>query len=184
MISTVSAKSCSTKQQPRILQVFHYNGPVQFSLRDFRSDDFDAIWKIDQQCFPPDIAYSRLELRFHMRRSNAFTIVGEEVTDSARSMSAVRIMGFIVAEASRNKVGHIITIDVLSQVRCAGLGSQLLVAAEERLRAAECRALFLETAVDNQAAIAFYKKHDYMISKTIPRYYSGLIDAFVLSKKL
>jgi ribosomal-protein-alanine N-acetyltransferase len=158
---------------------------VQFLLRDSRAEDFDALWKIDQQCFPPDIAYSRLELRFYMRRNSAFSIVGEQIANAPPPASPAPILGFIVAEARRSKVGHIITIDVLSQARRSGLGSQLLSAAEERLRAAGgCGAVYLETAVDNEAAIAFYKKHKYMISKTIPRYYSGLIDAFVLNKQL
>lgn len=161
-----------------------YNDRVSFCLRESRREDFESLWNIDQQCFPPDIAYSRTELRVYMRRRGAFTIVGESVADPAQPSSRADIVGFIVAEASRNQVGHIITIDVLARARRTGLGSQLLTAAETRLRAAGCCAVYLETAVDNQSALAFYKRHEYMISKTVPRYYSGQVDAFVLTKKL
>jgi ribosomal protein S18 acetylase RimI-like enzyme len=59
-----------------------------------------------------------------------------------------------------------------------------MAAAEERLRAQGCSAVSLETAVDNAAALAFYKKHHYFLVKTIPRYYSTGVDAFVLKKDL
>ena len=72
---------------------------------------------------------------------------------------------------------------VASARRC-GIGSKLLGAAEDRLRAANCRSVTLETAVDNQSALAFYKRHGYFLVKTIPRYYSNDMDAFVLEKEL
>ena len=84
----------------------------------------------------------------------------------------------------RNRIGHIITIDVIEAARATGLGSRLLGAAEERLREHACRMVYLEAAVDNRAALGFYKKHKYFVLKTIPRYYSNGVDAFVLKKDL
>ena len=57
-------------------------------------------------------------------------------------------------------------------------------AAEKHLRAAPCYAVELETAVDNLAALAFYKGHSYDLVKTIPGYYSNGVDALVLRKVL
>jgi ribosomal-protein-alanine N-acetyltransferase len=64
------------------------------------------------------------------------------------------------------------------------VGTALLEAAEERLREAGSRHIFLETAVNNAPAIAFYKRHGYELIKTIPRYYKNDLDALLLGKRL
>jgi [ribosomal protein S18]-alanine N-acetyltransferase len=161
---------------------------ADFRIREFRRADFLRLWEIDQKCFPPGISYSQIELLTYIRRPRAFTLVAERSRNGAESGEAddgVRpAVGFIVAEAERRQVGHIITIDVLEEARRAGLGTRLIAAAEERLRAQGCRTVILETAVDNAPAMAFYKRHQYFLVKTIPRYYSSGVDAFVLKKDL
>ncbi len=89
-----------------------------------------------------------------------------------------------MAEADVRGHGHIITIDVIASARRFGVGSLLLGTAEDRLRAAGCRSIELETAVDNSSALAFYKRHGYSVIKTFPRYYSNGVDALVLQKDL
>jgi hypothetical protein len=37
-------------------------------LRDYRSDDFESMWSLDQECFPPGISYSRSDLRAFLSR--------------------------------------------------------------------------------------------------------------------
>jgi [ribosomal protein S18]-alanine N-acetyltransferase len=155
---------------------------VQFRLRDFRREDFESLWRIDQSCFPPGISYSRPELSAYIRRQGAFTVIAEKAPQSGDAKPLA--IGFIVAEASRRGTGHIITIDVLPAARRFGVGSRLLAAIEERLQSAGVTRVFLETAVDNQAALSFYKRHDYFLVKTVPRYYSNGLDAFVLEKDL
>jgi ribosomal-protein-alanine N-acetyltransferase len=180
-----------------------YNGGVPVTIRDFRLEDFETLWHIDQECFSPGISYSRPELRFYIRRRGSFTLVAEEVAEkvseevatevageaaemAARKMVAAtagsRIAGFIVTQTGRT--GHIITIDVVAADRRSGVGSQLLQAAEDRLRAEGSRAVGLETAVDNLAALTFYKRHGYRVLETVPRYYSTGVDALRLKKEL
>ena len=169
-----------------------------FTIRDFQPADFDRLWRIDQECFPPGISYSRLELRVYMRRRGSFTLVavdgevegtGDAILGKSKKSpspeSALRsgIEGFIVAEAGRGS-GHIITIDVMDGARRSGVGSLLLRSAEERLRVAQCRTVELETAVDNISALAFYKRHGYGVIGTLPRYYTNGVDALVLRKEL
>jgi ribosomal-protein-alanine N-acetyltransferase len=172
---------------------------VAFTVRDFQAADFDTLWRIDQNCFPPGISYSRSELKLYMRRRGSFTLVAagdlstrnflQSADNMARDeapefLASSRIAGFIVAEAGKKAVGHIITIDVVEEARRSGVGSQLLRAAENRLREAGCHAVRLETAVDNISALSFYKRQGYSVAGTWPRYYSNGTDALVFQKDL
>jgi [ribosomal protein S18]-alanine N-acetyltransferase len=176
------------------------------TVRDFQPADFDTLWRLDQECFAPGISYSRRELKAYMRRRGSFTLVAEDgtaeailtglpdsgkeakyfpATASAKALTAsFSVAGFIVAEADGRGHGHIITIDVIAADRRSGVGSLLLGSAENRLRAAGCSSVELETAVDNLPALSFYKRHSYSVIKTFPRYYSNGVDALVLEKDL
>lgn len=145
-------------------------------IRDYRPEDFDELWHIDQQCFALGIAYSRRELAAYIRRSRAFTLIA---TDGAG-----HILGFIVAESDRTGVGHILTIDVRPSEQRNGLGTRLLHAAQSRLLHENCNAVLLETAVDNAPALNFYKRHGYSVLETIPRYYLDSVDALVMGRHL
>jgi [ribosomal protein S18]-alanine N-acetyltransferase len=144
-------------------------------IREATAADFRTLWQIDQECFATGISYSQAELRHYMKRRGAFTLVKENGSG---------IAGFLVAESSRRGAGHLITIDVLPRARRAGIGTELLRAAEQRLLASGCGAVLLETAVDNVAAIRFYKRHGYSVLKTLPRYYMGSVDALLMGKRL
>ena len=142
-------------------------------IRDFKPEDFETLWRIDQACFAPGIAYSKAELKAYIRHRNSFTLVAE---------NDGRVCGFIVGH--KGPIGHIITIDVIAEARRTGVGSLLIAAAEERLRDSGSRAIGLETAVDNLSALTFYKKHGYSVVSTWPRYYTNGVDALVMKKDL
>jgi ribosomal-protein-alanine N-acetyltransferase len=144
-------------------------------LREYRASDFDTLWMIDQACFEPGLSYGRRELAFYIDRKGGFTLVAQQIA---------KIVGFIVVHRNRRNQGHVITVDVLPETRRSGLGSRLLAAAEERLRTLGCGTVLLETAVDNVAAIGFYKRHNYAVVDRIPDYYLDSIDALVLAKNL
>ena len=152
-----------------------YNVAMAFVIRDFKPEDFEALWRLDQECFPPGISYSKPELKAYMRARGSFTLVATGADNG-------EVAGFIVAH--NGPTGHIVTIDVVAAGRRSGVGSLLLRAAEERLQTAGCRAVGLETAVDNSAALAFYKRHGYSVIRTWPHYYSNGVDALVLKKDL
>jgi [ribosomal protein S18]-alanine N-acetyltransferase len=158
-----------------------YNGGVPFLVRDFKPEDFETIWRLDQECFPPGIAYSRQELKLYIQRRGAFTLVAENQNETHHSTEGL-VAGFIVAQSGAT--GHIITIDVAKSARRAGIGSELLTAAEKRLETSNAAAVTLETAVDNTNALAFYKRHGYSVVRVWPRYYANGVDALVLSKDL
>jgi ribosomal-protein-alanine N-acetyltransferase len=176
-----------------------YNGGVPFRIREFHKADFETLWRIDQVCFDPQLAYSQREMAYYMRHPGAFTLVAEshpegqavgegsaqrERTDLAAAGASTRgILGFIVAEA-RGQSGHIITIDVVAEARRSGAGSALLRAAEDKLRESGALMVTLEVAVNNEAAIRFYKQKAYFVEKTVRGYYSNQLDALVMTKSL
>ena len=80
--------------------------------------------------------------------------------------------------------GHIITIDVLPEARKAGVGSQLLHAAEERLRAAGCHLWFWRPPWTTGRHWPSTKRHEYNVIARSRAYYSDGVDACVLKKDL
>ena len=166
------------KTDPKLARRQHdsdYNTAVSYGIRDFEPGDFERLWRMDQECFPPGISYSKRELKAYLGYPRAFTLVAVDAFSSEPQ-------GFLVAQGGNT--GHIITIDVAARARRSGVGSMLMKAAEERLRASGCRAIDLETAVDNLGALSFYKRHGYSVIRTWPRYYSNGVDALVLQKQL
>jgi [ribosomal protein S18]-alanine N-acetyltransferase len=172
---------------------------VPFVIRDFKPDDFELLWRLDQECFPPGISYSRSELKAFIRHARTFTLVAQQAAEGAgeameegsqghatgstnhSQRTEAQPAGFIVAAGG--PIGHVITIDVRASARRSGVGSLLLETAEGRLRASGSEAVGLETAVDNVGALSFYKRHGYSVTRTWPRYYSNGVDALVMRKK-
>ena len=145
------------------------------TLRDFRPEDFEALWQLDQRCFVEGISYSRIELRYYIDRKSAFTILAEDQK---------KLLGFLIADGDRRGFGHIITIDVDPKQQRRGIGTALIEAAESRLERAGCKSVLLETAVNNLSALSFYKRHGYSVLKTLPRYYMNSLDGLLMGKRI
>jgi ribosomal-protein-alanine N-acetyltransferase len=143
-------------------------------LRFYQPDDFETLYELDQSCFPRGIAYSKTTLRYFLALASAECLLAMENEDVA---------GFILCERD-GALAHIITLDVAEGHRRSGVGSLLLNAAEKNLSAQGVRSVFLETAVDNHAAVKFWSRHDYMKEGILKRYYLGRIDGYEMRKKL
>jgi ribosomal-protein-alanine N-acetyltransferase len=137
-------------------------------------EDFEALYEIDRACYPEEIAYSRRELRSYLRLPGAECVLAEE---------SGKIVGFCLS-AHEGTRGHIITIDVLEEYRRRSLGSQLLTEVERKLSARGVRDMTLETAIENQSAIAFWQKHGYRNQGIIKKYYPGGRDAYAMTKRI
>ena len=144
------------------------------TIRQYEAKDFAALHKLDQSCFPPGISYSKFSLQYFLSLTAADCLVAED---------GKKVAGFILAE-SNPPLAHIITLDVAESHRRAGLGSSLVAEMEKHFRFREVHAVLLETAVDNQAGIAFWKKHGYREEAVLKRYYLGRVDAYEMRKKL
>jgi [ribosomal protein S18]-alanine N-acetyltransferase len=148
---------------------------MPFALRAFEPRrDFTAVQRLDQACFPSGIAYSKTMLRYFLKLPSADGVVAEETG---------KIVGFILTEENP-PLAHIITLDVAEAQRRQGVGSALLAESERNLAARGVRTILLETATDNEAAVAFWQRHGYRTEATLKRYYLGRIDAFEMRKIL
>ena len=147
---------------------------MEAALRVYRPEDFEQLYEIDQACFPPGVAYSRRTLRWFLGLRGADCVVAEDDKN---------ILGFIVSHR-RGPEAHIVTIDVLEPHRRRGVGSALLHEAESRLGARGVGTVWLETATDNAAAVAFWQKHGYRTRSLLKDYYPGLLNAFSMTKAL
>jgi ribosomal-protein-alanine N-acetyltransferase len=144
-------------------------------IRSYRRSDLDTLHQIDQACFPPGVSYSRVELANFIdhRRSQAW-IAEEEGA----------IVGFLVADGQPQRVGHIITIDVVAEWRRRGVGTLLMDAAEDWAQARRLRLIYLETSERNAPAQRFYTQRGYEKLKLIERYYGNGDAAWVMVKWL
>lgn len=147
---------------------------MALTLRSYEPHDFAALYHLDQSCFPAGISYSKTTLRYFLTISSADCVVAVE--DG-------KIAGFIVSEENP-PLAHIITLDVEERYRRRGVGTALLEKIEANLAARGVRSILLETAITNDAAVAFWQRHGYRIEATLKRYYLGKLDAYEMRKIL
>lgn len=148
---------------------------MKFNLRSYTARDFEDIHEIDRQCFEPDIAYSRADMRMYLRLSGAECVISE--TDDGK------MAGFCLA-AHEEGIGYLITMDVVPRYRRHGVATALLDNMEKRLAAQLVGEMWLETATANQPAIAFWQKHGYRRQGIRKGYYPGGGDAYTMRKVL
>ena len=144
------------------------------TLRSYEPHDFAALYKLDQSCFPAGISYSKITLRYFLTQPSADCTIAE--LDG-------RIVGFILSEENP-PLAHIITLDVDTKHRQQRIGTMLLETQESNLASRGVRSILLETAFDNEPAVAFWRSRGYRIEATLKRYYLGRIDAYEMRKIL
>lgn len=144
-------------------------------LREFEATDFEAAYRLDQACYPPEIAYSRFALLEFLRApgSRAWVVERED-----------GLAGLVIVRHTGRHRGHVITLDVRADCRRQGIGRRLLAVAEDWLAEAKVRRVRLETAEENSAAVAFWRQAGYQVVGKLPDYYPGRRDALQMEKEL
>ncbi|HYL62979.1 MAG TPA: N-acetyltransferase [Candidatus Methylomirabilis sp.] len=144
------------------------------TLRSYEPHDFLALHRLDQACFPAGISYSKTTLRYFLTLPSA---------DCTLAIDGAKIAGFILTEENP-PLAHVITLDVAEGFRRQGVGSALLAESERNLALRGVRNVLLETAIDNDVAVAFWKQHGYRVAAVLKRYYLGRLDALEMRKIL
>jgi ribosomal-protein-alanine N-acetyltransferase len=147
---------------------------MSFTIRPYAHDDFAALYKLDQQCFPPGISYSKRMLQYFLNLPSADCLVAE---------AGKHIAGFVLSEENP-PLAHIITLDIAEAYRRRGVGTALLHEMDEHFVFRGVQSVLLETSVENQSGIAFWERHGYRTEAVLKRYYLGRIDAYEMRKRL
>lgn len=147
-------------------------------IRLARREDFHTLFALDQACFREGIAYPAAELAHFLFHPHSISLVAVEGNE---------ILGFSIVElamARGRRIGHIITIDVDPAQRRRGVGRLLMEKMLAGCRSAGAEMIRLEVAVDNDAAIAFYRLRGFVQKGSIRNFYMGSLDAIKMELTL
>ena len=147
---------------------------VSIVIRQADAKDFSALFKLDQKCFPPGIAYSKTMLKHFLTIDGAECLV---------ALDENQIVAFLLTQENP-PLAHITTLDVAESHRRKGIGTMLLEESENNLRFRGVRTMLLETAITNEAGVAFWQRHGYRIEAVVKNYYPGHLDAYEMRKRL
>lgn len=139
---------------------------ADIQLRPIRKSDLEALYRLDQLCFEPDIAYTRGQLRDLLTRDWAVGLAAEVSGELA---------GFAIGHHSGGR-GHVVTLDVAAGHRRAGVGRALLRELLARLEAAGARSVRLEVDLRNEGAIRFYERLGFRETRRLRGYYGDRLD--------
>src|SRR5687767_2077333 len=144
-------------------------------LRDARPRDLESLWRLDQVCFEPGIAYSRRQLSRFLQLPGAVCVVAE---------TGPELCGFALAYSEPADLAHVVTLDVHPTFRRRGLGRNLIESVLARAAAGGAKRAVLEVDVRNAGAIQFYRELGFRQSGLLPAYYGPGRDAFEMSRGL
>ena len=146
---------------------------MTLTVRVLQPSDLDAIYAIDQLCFPPSIAYSRDIFEICLRDRDCVCL-GLDREDRLAAFAAL----YFPAPAS----AHLITIDVHPDFRRQGLGRRLMEEVEARARQRQVRRTHLQVAVDNRAAQSLYESLGFTVRARLDDYYGPGLAALLMDK--
>jgi [ribosomal protein S18]-alanine N-acetyltransferase len=147
-------------------------------FRRYRSDDLEAIFRLDEACFSE-------EFRFDRRSMSAFAADGDAVTLIVEDRG--ELIGFVIAHIKRVETGceaYIVTLDVAPERRREGLATELMADVEALALAEDARRIHLHVFMGNDAAIRFYEWRGYERIRIVCGYYGTGLDAIVYRKDL
>jgi ribosomal protein S18 acetylase RimI-like enzyme len=148
---------------------------VPMRIRGYTPQDLKVLYALDQDCFPPAVAFSRSELFSCLNSRNSVARIAE--LDR-------QIIGFAVGMMVDDASAHVITLDVVRGSRRQRVGTILMKTLHEEFRHGGAGVSFLEVDVENTAARCFYEMLQYKYLEYLPGYYRNRNDAFRMIRNL
>jgi len=142
-------------------------------IRKASTTDFSQIVEIERSSFkrpyPPALILSLLHLHGDMFY---VAVIGEE------------LVGYVVGAKRGFDSGHVISIAVKPKWRRRGIGSKLMKTLLDTFKERGLKRAFLEVAVSNKEAIAFYETLGFKKIEVMRGYYPWGEDAYIMVKNL
>jgi ribosomal protein S18 acetylase RimI-like enzyme len=145
--------------------------PIEMTRATWR--DVRALVQLDRRCFKPIDVYAWYEFLNLCVWPGVITL---------KAMQDDRIVGFIAGDPRRHE-GHtiIVTIAVDPAYQRRGIGERLMREVEARSALPRVQLMVRKS---NVPALHLYRKLNYAIVETWPRYYEDGEDAYVMEKTL
>lgn len=155
-----------------------------FEVRKFTIEDLSSVTRINRLCLPENYTdYFFIDL--FKRFPETFVVAERDGETVGYIMCRIEVglsnfgLGGIV------KKGHVVSIAVLPEHRCKGMGEAIIKQAMRNMQAAyKAKQCYLEVRITNEPAIGMYKKLGFEVTRTIKGYYADGEDAYVMTKKL
>jgi ribosomal-protein-alanine N-acetyltransferase len=129
-------------------------------IRRAQPCDLAQIVQIEGLCFPEETAFPPKMFAYLIRYAVSLVACEPEK----------KVLGFIMGYAS-GMAGAVYTLDVHPSYRRKGIGSELLLALEEKLALLGAKAIRLEAALDKTGAVELYRKAGYLERELVRNYY-------------
>ncbi len=132
----------------------------------------DTLCEIEKECFHDD-AFERQQMAYLITDCDTEFLVGSVKR---------KIIGFVVGKTyakGDSPNGHILTIDVLPEYRCRGIGFKLLKKIEDIFRDQGIRTCNLEVRENNIPALDLYRKAGYVRVRVLKNYYGDAHGIFL-----
>lgn len=139
--------------------------------------EFRTLEEIEEtlEDFSHDLHSLKQGMAYRKNMAKKFYINGKVIANVGNEKK----LGFVAFYCNNlsNRTAYISMIAVKNEVRCSGVGGKLLYVAEKIALDNGMSNMQLEVAKTNDNAIAFYKKHEYVL-------YESREDTFIYTKKL
>ncbi len=144
-------------------------------VRTLSEDDIDAVWELEQICFPDD-PWSRSMFESELDNSlSVFLTAFDEETGELAAYGGMWLM---------YDSGNITNIAVRPSYRREGIGRRILRLLEKICRERGMEEITLEVRSKNEAAQCLYSSEEFEICGLRKGYYRNHEDAVIMTKKL
>jgi ribosomal protein S18 acetylase RimI-like enzyme len=148
------------------------------TCRLYNPGDFEALYAVEEACFPPLFRFGRRYMRQLIAQPNTAAWIAEEKG---------RMAGFAIVEwtlGEQNITAYVQTIEVVAEARRHGVGRALLRCLEGSARQAGAGLLWLHVDQQNHDAIRMYAAQNYCEKGREEDYYPFGRAALIYAKRL